>query len=293
MMLVLLKELLVFMVLADNSFTDLKDHEVDIRTLAVASFCAAAGHLASEDAAPEDMALGAALGLVLILTALVTRGAVGVGDGLVVCVAGLALGAEENFMLLLTGLILCAAVSLVGLLLGKIKKKQELPFIPFLFLADIWRLLYMLIKNWKKGSFTVEASILIPFLIMIIFVFICLCLFLHDRSVLAACASEMAGKGAAQKYETTDHLEAWVLEEAGNLVEGRLFLFSDVEASVEVTDDELSVSYTGSSALLRGISTTETETASRVNPVDSIKSTMVLTDVVEDVIDTVTDQDTG
>lgn len=40
--------------------------------------------------------------------------------------------------------------------------------------------------GWKRGSFTVEASILMPFLMWIIFVMLCLGLFWHDRSVLSA-----------------------------------------------------------------------------------------------------------
>ena len=53
--------------------------------------------------------------------------------------------------------------------------------------------------EWKSGSFTVEASLLLPFLIFIIFAFFILSLYLHDRSVLASCAAELAGKGALRK----------------------------------------------------------------------------------------------
>ena len=51
-------------------------------------------------------------------------------------------------------------------------------------------------KGWRTGSFTVEASLLLPLLIFLIFVFFVLSLYLHDRSVLASCAAELAGKGA-------------------------------------------------------------------------------------------------
>ena len=63
----------------------------------------------------------------------------------------------------------------------------------------------------KKGSLTVEASMLIPFLILIIFAFLCLTLYLHDRSVLSSGAAELAGKGAAEKYRDEKELEAFLL----------------------------------------------------------------------------------
>ena len=49
-------------------------------------------------------------------------------------------------------------------------------------------------RRLTRGSFTVEASMLIPFIILVLFVFLCLCLYLHDRSVLSSCAAELAGK---------------------------------------------------------------------------------------------------
>ena len=71
--------------------------------------------------------------------------------------------------------------------------------------------------EWKSGSFTVEASLLLPFLIFIIFAFFILSLYLHDRSVLASCAAELAGKGALRKYETEEHLEGWLAGQARGL----------------------------------------------------------------------------
>lgn len=71
--------------------------------------------------------------------------------------------------------------------------------------------------GWRTGSFTVEASLLLPLLIFLIFVFFVLSLYLHDRSVLASCAAELAGKGAYRKYETDEHLESWLAGQARGL----------------------------------------------------------------------------
>ena len=82
-------------------------------------------------------------------------------------------------------------------------------------------------KRLQKGSFTVEASMLLPFLIFIIFAFFCLCLYLHDRSVLSSCAAELAGKGAAEKYRSEKELESWLQGQAVGLAKGKLLCLRD------------------------------------------------------------------
>lgn len=134
-------------------------------------------------------------------------------------------------------------------------------------------------KTWKKGSFTVEASLLLPFLIWIIFVLLCLGLFWHDRSVLSACAAELAGKGAARKYETDAHLESWLTGEASGLAEGRLYLLRVTEVSAKVTAGKVTVIYAGSSPLLGGLETREQESALRRNPVSFIRKSRLLEEI--------------
>lgn len=130
--------------------------------------------------------------------------------------------------------------------------------------------------GWKRGSFTVEASILMPFLMWIIFVMLCLGLFWHDRSVLSACASELAGKGAARKYETEAHLESWLSTEASALVEDRLYLLKVTDITVKVTAEQVTVAYAGSSPVLGGLQTKEQEKAGRKNPVNLLLKTRLL-----------------
>ena len=285
------KGLAVFALLLFNSITDLKKHEVWIPSLIIAGFAAPAVNPASGTSSPAEIFSGIIPGAFIIAVSFLSRGEVGAGDGLLLMAVGLLLGIESTISLLFTGALLCASVSAVGLSAKWLRRKDALPFVPFILCAYLWRIFFMIFKkqNWKTGSFTVEASILIPFMILIIFVFICLCLYLHDRSVLSACASEISGKSAAQKYETTDHLEAWTVEEAESLVEGRLFILKNISVSAEVSSSEVTVTYSGSSPLLHGISTTEQETASRENPVEAIKSTINLTDLAGDLTGTATD----
>ena len=122
-------------------------------------------------------------------------------------------------------------------------------------------------SRWmRKGSLAVEASFVMPFLVLIVFVCICLGLYLHDRSVLASCAAEMAGKGAAQKYQTEEALEIRLTEQAQALAAERLLVCRELKTEVEVTGQSVTVCYTGYTPLLSGLEFREEETAKRLNP---------------------------
>ena len=83
---------------------------------------------------------GVGVGVLLVAAAFLTGEAVGCGDGLLVCVTGLYLGIWENISLLLAGTAICALVMAAGLLLGKIRRKDRFPLVPFLLLAYVGRM---------------------------------------------------------------------------------------------------------------------------------------------------------
>lgn len=122
---------------------------------------------------------------------------------------------------------------------------------------------------------------LIPFLILIIFAFLCLCLYLHDRSVLSSCAAELAGKGAAKKYQSEKELEDWLMGEAAGLAKGKLLCLREVEASVKVTKQKVTVSYKGSSNLLGGLTIREEEQVVRLNPTTKLRSARELKRIIK------------
>ena len=137
-------------------------------------------------------------------------------------------------------------------------------------------------KRLRKGSFTVEASFLIPCLLFIVAGLICLCLYLHDRSVLASCAAELAGKGAARKYQSEAELKEWLTGQAQGQAAGRLLALKEVTAAVEVTKQSVLVTYTGSTGFLGGLEICEEETAKRLNPVIFIRGTEQLKQLLEE-----------
>lgn len=125
--------------------------------------------------------------------------------------------------------------------------------------------------DWNRASITVEACFVIPFLTVIVFVFFCLCLYLHDRSLLASSAAQLAGKGAEKKYQTEKGLEDWLNGQATGLADGRLLAVRELKVTVQVTRTKVTVTYTGRTPLLGGLEVWEQETAKRLNPVNFIR----------------------
>lgn len=84
-----------------------------------------------------DLIGGVAIGGALLVLSLVSRKAIGPGDGLLMCATGILLGFKDNAAVLFVGLIICAVFSLVLLILKKAKGTTAVPFIPFL-TASYW-----------------------------------------------------------------------------------------------------------------------------------------------------------
>lgn len=84
---------------------------------------------------------GLALGVMLLLLNKVTRGQIGIGDGLVLCITGISLGFYINSILLIYGLLCAAIFSIIYMFVKKVSRKKTIPFIPFIFLVFLGVLL--------------------------------------------------------------------------------------------------------------------------------------------------------
>lgn len=91
-------------------------------------------HLYYRNLSIYNLLAGAAVGAGLFLLGTLT-GQIGAGDALVVMVSGIYLGFWDNTRLFFHGLIFCGIWSLLMLILRKKRGKDEIAFIPFLFLA--------------------------------------------------------------------------------------------------------------------------------------------------------------
>lgn len=74
-------------------------------------------------------------GIILLILNPVTRGQVGLGDGLIVSILGISLGFFATAGMLILGLFGSALLSLFLIIFKKANKKTTIPFIPFLLLG--------------------------------------------------------------------------------------------------------------------------------------------------------------
>ncbi len=119
------------------SIADIKCCRVPVWMIAVGvGFAAVAGVSRCIVGEGEYSALmyGMLPGALLLVAALLT-GMVGYADGLVLGCLGLVSGMEAGILALVFGLVLAAVYSVVLLMMGKVKRKSQIPFLPFLSVA--------------------------------------------------------------------------------------------------------------------------------------------------------------
>lgn len=78
---------------------------------------------------------GLSLGVVLLGLCYVTRGKIGIGDGLILCVTGINLGFLKNSLLLLYALFGAAVFSAILIFFWHVNRHKTIPFAPFLLLG--------------------------------------------------------------------------------------------------------------------------------------------------------------
>lgn len=80
---------------------------------------------------------GVVVGILLLLYAFFTKGAVGIGDGIMFVCLGIYLGLSDNMRLLFFSLIAAALVGGIFILVKKKSIKTQIPFIPCVLAAYI------------------------------------------------------------------------------------------------------------------------------------------------------------
>lgn len=122
-------DILEFVLLAGNSFTDLRIRRINFRFSCICAFC---GVLLCISAGKNPLAVSCALipGIFMTAAGIFAKEQIGLGDGLVILISGL-------FLTLPEVLSVCAAASLfslipAGILFLRRNKNAKIPFVPFL-----------------------------------------------------------------------------------------------------------------------------------------------------------------
>lgn len=98
-------------------------------------------------------------------------------------------------------------------------------------------------KMVAKGSYTIEASFLLPMILTVIVLIIYLSFFLHDRAILN-CAAYTSSLRGSQLINGED-VYAQVEKCSKSLIENRLLCTENVNTDIVIQGSDIQVSYAG------------------------------------------------
>lgn len=120
-----------------NSYYDIRYRKVCLPSLCIYAVVGILWSVFYNNASMLSILLGSGLGLLLVIMSRLSKGAVGMGDGWLLMVCGCMLGIIKNIELLFIGLMVSAVLSLFLLVVKRVKKNYEIPFVPFLLIAYV------------------------------------------------------------------------------------------------------------------------------------------------------------
>ncbi len=80
---------------------------------------------------------GLVMGLILVGISLTTKQAFGMADAVILLILGISMGLGNSISVLMIALFIVCGYSGIMLLLKKVNKKSQVPFLPFLFIGYI------------------------------------------------------------------------------------------------------------------------------------------------------------
>ena len=124
-------------------------------------------------------------------------------------------------------------------------------------------------KRGIKGSVTIEASVLVPLVLLMIGVLFQLLFYFHDKNIIASAAYETgvysSGRQGVDEAQAQRHFQS--------RIEGKLLLFTSVQSEVAMEEDKVSVRC---HAKRNGISLQREYLMSKTKPEKYIRSIKIL-----------------
>lgn len=122
----------VLIVLVIEAVTDFKKKEVNIVFPVLLAAAATVMLFFTKDISLINSIIGIAEGVLLILISFLTKGEIGIGDGILLAACGLMLGGKDNLIMFFFACLSSAIVSALIMLIKKADKKTKIPFVPFM-----------------------------------------------------------------------------------------------------------------------------------------------------------------
>lgn len=145
-----MREILPGILLLYSSYTDVKRREISGLWLCIFGVLGLFCQIFGRSITLFQCLLGVLIGIILICVSIMTKGKLGFGDGLLLCITGLFLGFNSNALLIMGAVFLSAIFSVLLALKSAIKDSIglkhamniEFPFVPFLFITYVFMLIF-------------------------------------------------------------------------------------------------------------------------------------------------------
>ncbi len=92
-------------------------------------------------------------------------------------------------------------------------------------------------KRRFRGSFTIEASVIVPVILMIFSLILTMLFYFHDKNVVAAISHETLVMGCGKEQISAEELEQYLQRR----VQRKLLLFGKVNVDAKVNDEEAAI----------------------------------------------------
>lgn len=122
------------------AYRDWKEKQIYLYMPIMAGIVGLILHLLYQERTLLEIFLGAGLGVIMIIIALVSRESIGIGDGVMLMVSGIFLGPWKNLELLISALMLVGVTALFLIVVKKKERNYRVPFLPFLLVAYLFQL---------------------------------------------------------------------------------------------------------------------------------------------------------
>lgn len=96
-------------------------------------------------------------------------------------------------------------------------------------------------RKYYSGSYTVELSLLFPFILFVLFLMIYTGFYVHNRAITEEAVYEAVIYGAALENKSPQKVQKQVKQRIENRIKGRLFSVQDKSMSVKVNEKEVKV----------------------------------------------------
>ena len=93
-----------------------------------------------------------------------------------------------------------------------------------------------------RGSFTIEASLIVPVILFIFVILMNILFYWHDKNILMSTAHETAVLGGSREGMAEIELEYYFFSR----MEGKMFLFDRVECMAHIENHKVTIAFDGS-----------------------------------------------